>query len=75
MADPHLRINFQEAIAANPASPIPGTNAGSVDDMTSVLTETLLSNAAGIAPPIRRKQVTRGWCATEETTVECTMTG
>ena len=57
-------------IAAKLASPIPGTNAGSVDDMTSVLTETLLSNAADIAPPIRRKQVPRGWCATEETKAE-----
>ena len=67
MADPHLQMNFQEAIEAKLASPIPGTNAGSVDDMTSALTETLLSNAADIAPPIRRKQVPRGWCATEET--------
>ena len=38
--------------------------------MTSLLTETLLSNAADIAPPIRRKQVPRGWCATEETKAE-----
>ena len=60
MADPRLRINFQNAIAAKLASPIPGTNAGSVDDMTSLLTETLLSTAADIAPPIRRKQVPRG---------------
>ena len=67
MADPHLRVNFQEAIAAKLSSPIPGANAGSVDDMTSVLTETLLSNAADIAPPIRRKQVPTGWCATGET--------
>ena len=67
MADPHLRMNFQNAIAAKLASPIPGTNAGSVDDMTSLLTETLLSNAADIAPPIRSKQVPTGWCATEET--------
>ena len=62
MADPQLRINFQNAIAAKLASPIPGTNAGSVDDMTSVPAETLLSNAADIAPPIRGKQVPRGWC-------------
>ena len=67
MADPHLRMNFQNAIAAKLASPIPGTNAGRVDDMTSLLTETILSNAADIAPPIRRKQVPRGWCATEAT--------
>ena len=70
MADPQLRMNFQNAIAAKLASPIPGTNAGSVDDMSSLLTETLLSNAADIAPPIRRKQVPRGWCATEETKAE-----
>ena len=70
MTDPHLRVNFQEAIAAKLASPIPGISTGSVDDMTSVLTETLLSNAADIAPPIRRKQVLRGWCATEETRAE-----
>ena len=38
--------------------------------MTSLLTETLLSNAADIAPPIRRKQVPRGWCATKETKAE-----
>ena len=38
--------------------------------MTSVLTKTLLSNAADIAPPIRRKQVPRGWCTTEETKAE-----
>ena len=63
-------MSFQEAIAAKLASPIPGTNTGSVDGMTSVLTETLLSNAADTAPPIRRKQVPRGWCATEETKAE-----
>ena len=63
-------MNFQNAIAAKLASPIPGTNAGSVDDITSLLTETLLSNAADIAHPIRRKQVPRGWCATEETKAE-----
>ena len=38
--------------------------------MTSLLTETLLLNAADIAPPIRRKQVPGGWCATEETKAE-----
>ena len=70
MEDPHLRMNFQEAIAVKLASPIPGTNTGSVDDMTSLLTETPLSNAADIAPPTRRKQVTRGWCSTEETKAE-----
>ena len=63
-------MNFQEAIAAKLASPIPGTNTGSVDDMTSVLTETLLSNAADIAPPIRRKKVPRSWCETKETKAE-----
>ena len=63
-------MNFQNAIAAKLASPIPGTNAGSVDDMTSLLTETLLSNAVDIAPPIRRKQVPRDWCAAEETKAE-----
>ena len=67
MPEPHLQMNFQNAIAAKLASPIPGTNAGNVDDMTSLLTETLLSNAADIAPPIRRKQIPRGWCATEDT--------
>ena len=65
MADPHLRMNLQETIAAKFSSPIPDTNTGSVLDMTSVLTKTLLSNAADIAPPIRRKKVPRGWCATE----------
>ena len=70
MADPHLRMNLTNAIAAKLASPTPGTNAGSVDDMTSLLTETILSNAADIAPPIRRKQVPRGWCATEDTKAE-----
>ena len=70
MADLHLRMNFQGAIAAKLASPIPGTNAGSVDDMTSVLTETLLSHAADVVPPIRCKQVRRGWCATEATKAE-----
>ena len=68
MADPHLRINLQNAIAANLASPTP--NAGSVDDVALLLTVTLLSNAADIAPPIRRKQAPRGWCATEETRAE-----
>ena len=38
--------------------------------MTSLLTETLLSNAADLAPSIRRRQVPRGWCATEETKAE-----
>ena len=70
MADPHLRMNLQETIAAKLSSPIPGITTGSVADMTSLLTETLLSNAADIAPPIRRKQVPRGWCATEETKAE-----
>ena len=70
MADPQLRMKLQNAIAAPLASPTPGTNAGSVDDMTSLLTETLLSNSADIAPPIRRKQVPRGWCATEATKAE-----
>ena len=70
MADPQLRMKFQNAIAGQLASPIPGTNAASVDDMTSILTETLLSNVAHIVPPIRRKQVPRGWCATEETKSE-----
>ena len=70
MADPLLRLNFPNAIAAKLASPTLGTNAGSVDDMASLLTETLLSNAADVAPPIRRKQVPRGWCATEATKAE-----
>ena len=67
MADPQLRMNFQNALAAKLASPIPGTIVGSVDDVTSLLAEMLLSNAADIAPPVRRKQVPRGRCATEET--------
>ena len=62
--------SIQEAIAAKFFSPIPGTNTGSVDGMTSALTKTLLSNAADILPRIRRKQVSRGWCATEETKAE-----
>ena len=66
MAGQHLRMNLTNAIAANLASPTPGTNAGSADDMTSLQTETLLSDAADIVPLIRRKQVQRGWCATEE---------
>ena len=70
MADPQLRMNLENAIAATLASPTPGTNAGSVDDMASLLTEMLLSNAADRAPPIRRKQVSRGWCATEATKAE-----
>ena len=70
MADPHLRMNLQNAIAAKLASPTPGTDAGNVDDMASLLTKSLLSNAAGIAPPIRRKQVPKGWCATEATKAE-----
>ena len=57
MADPHLRRNFQNAIAAKLASPIPGTNDGSVDKRASLLTNTLLSSAADMASPIRRKQV------------------
>ena len=63
-------MNLQNATAANLASPTPGTNAGSVDDMASLLTETLLSNAADIAPPNRRKHVPRGWCATDEAKAE-----
>ena len=70
MADPHLRMNLLETIAAKFSSSIPGANTGSVHDMTSALTKTLLSNAADIAPPIRRKHIPRGWCATEETKVE-----
>ena len=63
-------MNLRNAIAAKLAPPIPGNNAGSVNDMTSLLTETLLSNAADLAPPIRRNRVPRGWCATEETKAE-----
>ena len=63
-------MNFQNAIAGKFISLIPCTNAGSVDGMTSILPDTLLSNAADIAPNIRRKQVPRGWCATEDTKVE-----
>ena len=37
-ADPHLRMNFQEEITDKLACPIAGTTAGSIDDMTSVLT-------------------------------------
>ena len=58
MADPHLPMNLQEAIAAKFSSPIPGTNTGSADNMTSVLTKTIVSNAADIAPLVRRK---RSW--------------
>ena len=54
MAGPQLRMNLQNVITAKLASPTPGTNAGSLDDMVSLLTETLLSNAADIEPPIRR---------------------
>ena len=70
MVDPHLQTNSQDATGAKLVSPIPGTNTGSVDDMTSVITGTLLSNAADIAPPIRRKEVPRGWCTIEETIAE-----
>ena len=70
MADPHLRMNLQEAIVAKVSSPIPGTNTESVDDVTSAQTKNLLSRAADIAPPIRCKPVPRGWCATEETKAE-----
>ena len=67
MADPHLRTSLENARAAKLASPTPGTNAGSAYVITSLLTETLLSNAADIASPIRLNKVPRGWCATEET--------
>ena len=67
-ADPHCRMKFLNAIAAKLASPTPGTSAGSVDDMTSLLTETLLSKAADLAPSIRRKQVPSGWCENENET-------
>ena len=70
MVDPRLRMNLLNAIAAKLASPTPGTNAGSVGYMASILNETLLPHAADIAPPIRRKQVPRGWCATEATKAE-----
>ena len=38
LADPQLRMHLKNSIAANLASPTPGTNAGSVDDTTSILT-------------------------------------
>ena len=68
-------MNLRNAIAAKLASPTPGTNAGNVDDMASLLTETLLSNAADIAPPFRRKQVPKGLMCDrgDESGVECTM--
>ena len=58
-------MNFQNAIAGTFVSPIPCTNAGSVDGMTSLLTETLLLDAADIASPMWRKKEPREWCATE----------
>ena len=70
MADPHLRMDLKNAIAANLASSIPGTNAGSLDEMALLMAETILSNAADIALPIRGKQAPRGWCGTEETRAE-----
>ena len=63
-------MNLQNAIAAKLASPTPGTNAGSANDVTSILAETLLLNAVDIAPHIQGKQVPRGWYATEETRAE-----
>ena len=63
-------MNLQETIPATFPSPIPGTDTGSVDGMTSVLDKTLRSNAAEISPPIRRKQVPRGWCTAEEAKAE-----
>ena len=60
MADPHLRINLRNAIAAKLVYSTPGTDAGSIDDMGSVLTKTALSNAADIVPPIRRIQIPKG---------------
>ena len=74
MADPHLRMNLQNAIAAKLASPTPGTNAGTVDDMASLLTETLLSNAAN---PYSAQASTEGLVCNrgDESGVECTMAG
>ena len=56
MADSHLRINFQEAIAAKLASRVPGTSTRNADGMTLEHVERLLLNAADTAPPIRRNK-------------------
>ena len=45
-----------------------GTNATHCEATT--LAEALLSTAARLAPPVRRKQGPRGWCAPEEVKAE-----
>ena len=71
MADPHIRMILQNAIAANLVSSTPGTNAESVYDIPEVIIDRGATvNATDIGPPIRRKYVPRGWCATEKTRAE-----
>ena len=76
MADLHLRMNFQEALAAKLASSTLRANTRSVDDMTSVLTETLLSIAADIARGSAQTSTEGLVCDRgDENVVECTMAG
>ena len=51
-------------------TPLPPGITRSVDGEASTLAEALLSTAARLAPPIRRKQEPRGWCAPEEVKAE-----
>ena len=68
MTDPGLRADRSKDIPSKltpPLSPGKICTRITVDDKAAVLAEALLLTAK-IAPPIWRKQGSRGWCATEE---------
>ena len=77
MVDPHPRIEFQESIAAKlVSSPIPGTNTGSVDDITSVPTDATVE-CGRHSSPYSVQTSTEGLVCDrgDESEVECTMAG
>ena len=71
MADPHLRMNLKNAIAANLASPTPGTNAGSVDDRDDTVKRHQHSAPHSAQTSAEGLVCDRG----DESGVECTMAG
>ena len=69
MADHGLRADLNKEITPT-LTPLPPGTTRCVEDEATTLAEALLSTAARLAPPVRRKQGPRGWCAPEEVKAE-----
>ena len=69
MADHGLRADLNKGITST-LTPLPPGTTRCVDNEATTLAEALLSTAARLAPPVRRKQGPRGWCAPEEVKAE-----